>query len=270
MSPVLSFVIPVYQEGENIASLLTELAAATDPARHEILVVYDRDDDDTLPVLARLADRFPTLRTVRNAHGGGARNALRAGFASARGAGIWNWAGTESGEREPDVVLACAGDVPTQEVIAAASLLRRDLPELAVRVVNVVDMARLLPEREHPHGMPDFEFDALFTRNRPVIFAYHGYPWLIHRLTYRRAVHQHLHVRGYKEEGTTTTPFDMVVRNDLDRYRLVMDVIDRVPGLAVRAAPTRQAMADVRTRHHAWIREHGTDLPEVTQWSWHG
>ncbi|MCQ4080006.1 phosphoketolase family protein [Streptomyces sp. RB6PN25] len=186
----------------------------------------------------------------------------------ARGAGTWDWAGTDSGGREPDVVLACAGDVPTQEVIAAASLLRSHLPELAVRVVNVVDMARLLPEREHPHGMPDFEFDALFTRDRPVIFAYHGYPWLIHRLTYRRAVHPHLHVRGYMEEGTTTTPFDMVVRNDLDRYRLVMDVIDRVPGLAVRAASLRQSMADVRSRHHAWIREHGSDLPEVAEWSW--
>ncbi|QUW85529.1 phosphoketolase family protein (plasmid) [Streptomyces mirabilis] len=187
----------------------------------------------------------------------------------ARGAGIWEWAGTETTGREPDVVLACAGDVPTQEVLAAASLLRDHLPDLAVRVINVVDMTRLMPEREHPHGMPDAEFDALFTRDKPVIFAYHGYPWLIHRLAYRRTVHPHLHVRGYKEEGTTTTPFDMVVRNDLDRYRLVMDVIDRVPGLAVRAAAVRQAMADVRFRHHGWIREHGTDLPEVADWTWH-
>ncbi|WP_055618899.1 phosphoketolase [Streptomyces sp. JHA19] len=185
----------------------------------------------------------------------------------ARGAGIWEWAGTENGG-EPDVVLACAGDVPTQEVLAAAQLLRRHLPQLAVRVVNVVDMTRLLPREEHPHGMPDFEFDGLFTRDKPVIFAYHGYPWLIHRLTYRRTGHPHLHVRGYKESGTTTTPFDMVVRNDLDRYRLVMDVVDRVPGLAVRAAAVRQAMADARTRHHVWIREHGTDLPEVADWSW--
>ncbi|PGH47166.1 phosphoketolase [Streptomyces sp. Ru87] len=186
----------------------------------------------------------------------------------ARGAGIWEWAGTEDGAHEPDVVLACAGDVPTQEVLAAASLLRRHLPQLAVRVVNVVDLARLLPGEEHPHGMPDPEYDALFTRDKPVVFAYHGYPWLIHRLAYRRAGHPHLHVRGYKEIGTTTTPFDMVVRNDLDRYRLVMDVIDRVPGLAVRAAPVRQLMEDTRLRHHAWIREHGTDLPEVTDWTW--
>ncbi|MET8058546.1 phosphoketolase family protein [Streptomyces microflavus] len=188
----------------------------------------------------------------------------------ARGAGAWEWAGTEDGSREPDVVLGCAGDVPTQEVLAAADLLRRHLPELAVRVVNVVDIARMLPHEEHPHGMPDSEYDALFTRDKPVIFAYHGYPWLIHRLAYRRAGHANLHVRGYKEEGTTTTPFDMVVRNDLDRYRLVMDVIDRVPGLGVRAVALRQAMADVRTRHHAWIREHGVDLPEVEEWGWSG
>ncbi|MFH8619438.1 phosphoketolase [Streptomyces sp. NPDC017979] len=196
----------------------------------------------------------------------------------ARGAGVWEWAGTEHGPAGadgaggdgPDVVLACAGDVPTQEVLAAAELLRRHAPRLAVRVVNVVDMARLLPYDEHPHGMSDFEYDALFTRDKPVIFAYHGYPWLIHRLAYRRAGHPHLHVRGYKEEGTTTTPFDMVVRNDLDRYRLVMDVIDRVPGLGVRAAALRQTMADARSRHHDWIREHGTDLPEVADWTWGG
>ncbi|WP_435283610.1 phosphoketolase family protein [Streptomyces koelreuteriae] len=186
----------------------------------------------------------------------------------ARGAGVWEWAGTEDGSREPDVVLACAGDVPTQEVLAAAHLLRRHLPDLAVRVVNVVDLARLLPQGEHPHGMSDFEYDGLFTTDKPVIFAYHGYPWLIHRLAYRRAGHPQLHVRGYKESGTTTTPFDMVVRNDLDRYRLVMDVIDRVPGLAVRATAVRQRMADARTRHHDWIREHGTDLPEVAEWTW--
>ncbi|WP_405952548.1 phosphoketolase family protein [Streptomyces prunicolor] len=185
----------------------------------------------------------------------------------ARGAGIWEWAGTENGG-EPDVVLACAGDVPTLEVLAAAQLLRRHLPDLAVRVVNVVDMTRLMPRDEHPHGMADFEYDGLFTTDKPVIFAYHGYPWLIHRLAYRRTGHANLHVRGYKESGTTTTPFDMVVRNDLDRYRLVMDVIDRVPGLAVRAAAVRQTMADARTRHHAWIREHGTDLPEVADWTW--
>ncbi|MFC0602631.1 phosphoketolase family protein [Streptomyces palmae] len=186
----------------------------------------------------------------------------------ARGAGIWEWAGTERPDSGPDVVLACAGDVPTQEALAAASLLREHLPEVGVRVVNVVDISRLQPHEEHPHGMTDPEFDALFTRDRPVIFAYHGYPWLIHRLAYRRAVHASLHVRGYKEMGTTTTPFDMVVSNDLDRYRLVMDVIDRVPRLAVRAAAVRQAMEDVRHRHHDWVRAHGVDLPEVAEWSW--
>ncbi|MFD9460331.1 phosphoketolase [Streptomyces sp. NPDC060027] len=188
----------------------------------------------------------------------------------ARGAGIWDWAGSANGDREPDVVLACAGDVPTLEILAACDLLRRHLPELAVRVVNVVDMARLLPREEHPHGMNDFEYDGLFTTDKPVIFAYHGYPWLIHRLAYRRTGHKNLHVRGYKEMGTTTTPFDMVVRNDMDRYRLVMDVIDRVPGLGVRAAGVRQTMADARSRHHTWIREHGTDLPEVADWTWTG
>ncbi|MFJ3201183.1 phosphoketolase [Streptomyces sp. NPDC086989] len=185
-----------------------------------------------------------------------------------RGAGIWEWAGTDHGSREPDVVLACAGDVPTMEVLAATALLREHLPWLAVRVVNVVDIARLMPHGEHPHGMTDTEYDALFTTDKPVIFAYHGYPWLIHRLAYRRTGHPNLHVRGYKESGTTTTPFDMVVRNDMDRYRLVMDVIDRVPGLAGRAEGLRQAMDDQRIRHHSWIREHGTDLPEIADWSW--
>ena len=158
-----------------------------------------------------------------------------------RGLGIWDWASTD-GDGEPDVVLACAGDVPTLETLAAAALLREHLPELKVRVVNVVDLMRLQPETEHPHGMPDAEFDALFTPDKPVIFAYHGYPWLIHRLTYRRTNHHNLHVRGYKEEGTTTTPFDMVMLNDMDRFHLVMDVIDRVPGLAHarrRPAPAR-------------------------------
>ncbi|MFF1411502.1 phosphoketolase [Streptomyces sp. NPDC058289] len=185
-----------------------------------------------------------------------------------RGAGIWEWAGTDHGSRTPDVVLGCAGDVPTMEVLAASALLREHLPSLAVRVVNVVDIARLMPHEEHPHGMTDTEYNALFTTDKPVVFAYHGYPWLIHRLAYRRTGHAHLHVRGYKESGTTTTPFDMVVRNDLDRYRLVMDVLDRVPGLAGRAEGLRQTMADQRIRHHSWIREHGTDLPEVADWSW--
>ncbi|MGW4209282.1 phosphoketolase family protein [Lentzea sp. NPDC004789] len=184
----------------------------------------------------------------------------------ARGAGIWEWASND--EDDPDVVLACAGDAPTVEVLAATGLLREHLPSLRVRVVNVVDLMRLQPDTEHPHGMPDREFDALFTTDKPVIFAYHGYPWLIHRLTYRRANHRNLHVRGYKEEGTTTTPFDMLVLNDMDRYRLVIDVVDRVPGLGQKAARLRQLMQDQRARHHAWIREHGEDLPEVRDWTW--
>ena len=184
-----------------------------------------------------------------------------------RGAGIWEWA-SNAGDDQPDVVLACAGDVPTLETLAATALLRELIPDLKVRVVNVVDLMRLQPDSEHPHGMTDAEFDALFTTDRPVVFAYHGYPWLIHRLTYRRANHGNLHVRGYKEEGTTTTPFDMVMLNDLDRYHLVMDVIDRVPGLADRAGRVRQQMVDARFRARAWTREHGDDLPEVRDWVW--
>jgi xylulose-5-phosphate/fructose-6-phosphate phosphoketolase len=184
-----------------------------------------------------------------------------------RGAGIWRFASNDEGG-EPDVVLGCAGDVPTLETMAATELLRQHLPDLRVRVVNVVDLMRLQPQSEHPHGMTDPEFDALFTTDRPVIFAYHGYPWLIHRLTYRRRNHANLHVRGYKEEGTTTTPFDMVMLNDLDRYHLVMDVIDRVPGLADRAGHVRQLMADARLRARAWTREYGEDLPEVRDWTW--
>ncbi len=183
-----------------------------------------------------------------------------------RGIGIWAWASNDDGE--PDVVLACAGDVPTQETIAAADLLRRHLPELRVRVVNVVDLMRLQDEHQHPHGLSDADFDNLFTTDRPVIFAYHGYPWLIHRLTYRRHGHANLHVRGYKEEGTTTTPFDMVVLNDLDRYHLVMDVIDRTPSLRVKAAALRQEMVDQRARHRAYVHEHGEDLPEIRDWVW--
>jgi xylulose-5-phosphate/fructose-6-phosphate phosphoketolase len=189
----------------------------------------------------------------------------------ARGAGIWDWASSdgESGSL-PDVVLACAGDVPTLETLAAASILRAELPDLRVRVVNVVDLMRLVPESQHPHGLPDSEYDTLFTQDRPVIFAFHGYPWLIHRLAYRRRNHDQLHVRGYQEKGTTTTPFDMVMLNDLDRYHLVMDVIDRVPGLGARAAGLRQDMADARLRARAWTREHGEDQPEIAQWTWPG
>jgi xylulose-5-phosphate/fructose-6-phosphate phosphoketolase len=184
-----------------------------------------------------------------------------------RGLGIWPWAGTAADGTEPDVVLGCAGDVPTLETLAAAALLRERLPELAVRVVNVVDLMRLQPASEHPHGLADPAFDALFTTERPVIFAYHGYPWLIHRLTYRRANHGNLHVRGYKEEGTTTTPFDMLMLNDIDRYHLVIDVIDRVPGLGARAAELRQEMVDERLRLRAYTREHGDDAPEVRDWT---
>jgi xylulose-5-phosphate/fructose-6-phosphate phosphoketolase len=185
----------------------------------------------------------------------------------ARGLGIWDWAGNERAGEEPDVVLACAGDVPTLETVAAAAVLRERLPDLAVRVVNVVDLMRLQPESEHPHGMLDAEFDALFTAERPVVFAYHGYPWLIHRLTYRRTNHRSFHVRGYKEEGTTTTPFDMVMLNDMDRFHLVMDVIDRVPGLGARAAGLRQEMVDERVRVRQYTREHGDDPPDVRDWT---
>jgi xylulose-5-phosphate/fructose-6-phosphate phosphoketolase len=187
----------------------------------------------------------------------------------ARGIGIWEWASNDEGA-EPDVVLACAGDVPTLETVSAAALLREHLPDLRVRVVNVVDLMRLQSETEHPHGLSDAAFDALFTTDRPVIFAYHGYPWLIHRLTYRRRNHGNLHVRGYKEEGTTTTPFDMVMLNDMDRFHLVMDVIDRVPGLDDRAGHVRQHMADERLRHRAYTREAGDDLPDVRDWTWPG
>ena len=184
-----------------------------------------------------------------------------------RGLGIWEWAGNDEGS-EPDVVLGCAGDVPTLEAVAAAALLREHLPDLRVRLVNVVDLMRLQPESEHPHGLPDAQFDALFTDDRPVIFAYHGYPWLIHRLTYRRTNHRNIHVRGYKEEGTTTTPFDMLMLNDMDRFHLVIDVIDRVPGLGPRAAHLRQHMVDERLRHRAYTREHGEDPPELRNWTW--
>jgi xylulose-5-phosphate/fructose-6-phosphate phosphoketolase len=187
----------------------------------------------------------------------------------ARGIGIWGWASNDDGA-EPDVVLGCAGDVPTLEAVAAAALLREHLPDLRVRVVNVVDLMRLQDENEHPHGLSGAQFDALFTLDKPVVFAFHGYPTLIHRLTYRRTNHGNIHVRGYKEEGTTTTPFDMVMLNDLDRFHLVMDVIDRVPGLGVRAAGLRQRMVDERLRHRAYTREHGEDMPDVRDWTWPG
>jgi xylulose-5-phosphate/fructose-6-phosphate phosphoketolase len=184
------------------------------------------------------------------------------------GIGIWTWAGNEVQGAEPDVVMACAGDVPTLETLAAVDILRRRLPALKIRVINVVDLMRLQPDTEHPHGLPDSEFDALFTADRPVIFAHHGYPWLIHRLTYRRQNHHNIHVRGYKEEGTTTTPFDMVMLNDLDRFHLGMDVIDRVPGLSVPAAMLRQEMVDQRLAARAHTREHGEDAPDISGWKW--
>ncbi|CDO11156.1 phosphoketolase family protein [Mycolicibacterium cosmeticum] len=183
-----------------------------------------------------------------------------------RGAGIWEWASSTTGE--PDVVLACAGDIPTLETLAAADILRRRLPDLGVRVVNVVDIMRLQPESEHPHGLSDRDFDALFTTDKPIIFAYHGYPWLIHRLTYRHTNHDQLHVRGFKERGTTTTPFDMVMLNDLDRFHLVMDVIDRVPGLGSSAAVLRQEMVDARLAAKHYTREYGEDDPAITGWTW--
>jgi xylulose-5-phosphate/fructose-6-phosphate phosphoketolase len=183
------------------------------------------------------------------------------------GIGIWEWASNDKGS-EPDVVMACAGDVPTLEILAAVSILRRHLPDLKVRVVNVVDLMKLQPAGEHPHGLSDKDFDTLFTRDRPVIFAYHGYPWLIHRLTYRRTNHDNLHVRGYKEEGTTTTPFDMTVLNELDRFHLVEDVIDRLPQLGSRAAYVKQAVRDRLIDHKNYVRWYGEDMPEVRDWKW--
>ena len=185
-----------------------------------------------------------------------------------RGIGIWDWASNDH-DGEPDVVLASAGDIPTLEALAAVALLREHLPDLKVRFVNVVDLMRLQPPSEHPHGMSDGEFDSLFTTSKPVVFAYHGYPWLIHRLTYRRTNHANLHVRGYKEEGTTTTPFDMVMLNDLDRFHLVIDVIDRVPGLGPKAAHVRQLMQDKRLEARAFTRVEGEDAPEIADWTWH-
>ncbi|AFZ43638.1 Phosphoketolase [Halothece sp. PCC 7418] len=183
------------------------------------------------------------------------------------GIGIWEWASNDKGS-EPDVVMACAGDVPTLETLAAVDILRQQFPDLKVRVVNVVDLMTLQPEKEHPHGLSDSEFNTIFTTDKPIIFAYHGYPWLIHRLTYRRTNHHNLHVRGYKEEGTTTTPFDMVVRNDLDRFHLVEDVIDRVPKLGYAAAYAKQALRDQLIEHHQYVTKHGIDMPEIRNWKW--
>jgi xylulose-5-phosphate/fructose-6-phosphate phosphoketolase len=236
----------------------------------EIIRVYLPPDANTL---LSVADHCLRSRNYVNVVVAGKQPALNylsiddAVAHCSRGAGIWEWASNDE-HGAPDVVLGCCGDVPTLETLAAAAILRRHLPELKVRVVNVVDLMRLQPESEHPHGMSDAQFDALFTVDRPIVFAYHGYPWLIHRLTYRRTNHDNLHVRGYKEEGTTTTPFDMVMLNDLDRFHLVIDVIDRVPGLTDDAAHVRQEMEDSRLRARAYTREHGEDDPEITAWTW--
>ncbi len=236
----------------------------------EVVRVYLPPDANTL---LSVADHCLRSRNYVNVVVAGKQPALNylsmddAVLHCTRGIGIWDWASTDS-DGEPDVVLACAGDIPTLETLAAAAMLREHVPDLRVRVVNVVDLMRLQPATEHPHGLSDTEFDALFTTDKPVVFAYHGYPWLIHRLTYRRANHANLHVRGYKEEGTTTTPFDMVMLNDLDRFHLVIDVLDRVPGLATSHARLRQAMTDARLAARAYTREHGEDDPKIRDWAW--
>jgi xylulose-5-phosphate/fructose-6-phosphate phosphoketolase len=236
----------------------------------EVIRVYLAPDANTLLSVADHCLRSRNYVNVIVAGKQPALNYLSMNEAVAhctRGIGMWDWASSDEGG-EPDVVMACAGDVPTLETLAATDLLRRHLPDLKVRVLNVVDLMRLQPPSEHPHGLPDAEFDALFTPDRPVIFAYHGYPWLIHRLTYRRTNHSNIHVRGYKEEGTTTTPFDIVMLNDLDRFHLVMDVIDRVPGLGSKAAHIRQHMADERLRHRQYTREFGEDASDIRDWVW--
>jgi xylulose-5-phosphate/fructose-6-phosphate phosphoketolase len=236
----------------------------------EIIRVYFPPDANTL---LSVADHCLRSRHYVNVIVAGKQPALNylamdeAIVHNTRGLGIWDWASTDDGD-EPDVVLACAGDIPTLEALAAAAIVRERLPELKVRFVNVVDLMRLQQASEHPHGLSDGLFDSIFTTARPIVFAYHGYPWLIHRLTYRRTNHGNLHVRGYKEEGTTTTPFDMVMLNDLDRFHLVMDVIDRVPGLGPRAAHLRQEMVDRRLRARAYTREHGADEAEIRDWTW--
>jgi xylulose-5-phosphate/fructose-6-phosphate phosphoketolase len=184
-----------------------------------------------------------------------------------KGIGIWEWASTDRGE-EPDVVIGCCGDVPTMEALAAVDLLRGFFPDIRIRFVNVVDLMRLQDEREHPHGLSNPDFDSLFTRDRPVIFAYHGYPWLIHRLTYKRTNHRNFHVRGYKEEGTTTTPFDMTVLNEVDRFNLAMDVIDRVDRFQGTSGWARETLKNKLIEHRIYVRSHGEDMPEVRDWQW--
>jgi xylulose-5-phosphate/fructose-6-phosphate phosphoketolase len=183
------------------------------------------------------------------------------------GIGIWDWASNDEGS-EPDVVMACSGDVPTLETLAAVAQLRHDIPDLKIRVINVVDLMTLQPASEHPHGLSDRDFDSLFTTDKPIVFAFHGYPWLIHRLTYRRANHANMHVRGYKEEGTTTTPFDMTVMNEIDRYHLACDVIDRVPRLKNVAALAKQRLHVKLIEHKQYIARVGEDMPEIRNWKW--
>jgi xylulose-5-phosphate/fructose-6-phosphate phosphoketolase len=232
-----------------------------------------RDGDKARPHKAarRLDEELSARRAVRRLRSAAARDRRLSLDEAVKhctvGIGIWEWASNDRGG-VPDVVMACAGDVPTLETLAAVSLLRKLLPELKIRVVNVVDLMTLQPHEEHPHGLTDHDFDALFTTDKPVSFAHHGYPWLIHRLTYRRTNHDNIHVRGYKEEGTTTTPFDMVVLNDLDRFHLVNDVVDRLPQLGYTAAYAKQAMRDKLIEHAAYIRQHGEDVPEVKDWRW--
>jgi xylulose-5-phosphate/fructose-6-phosphate phosphoketolase len=185
----------------------------------------------------------------------------------AAGLGVWHWASND-GDGDPEVVMACAGDVPTLETLGAVSILRQALPTLRIRVINVVDLMRLQPASEHPHGLSDADFDRLFTRDKPVIFAFHGYPWLIHRLTYRRSNHENLHVRGYKEEGTITTAFDMTVLNDLDRFHLVMDVVDRVPQTGVRGFELKEQLQGKLVEHKQYIDRYGEDMPEIRNWTW--
>jgi xylulose-5-phosphate/fructose-6-phosphate phosphoketolase len=185
------------------------------------------------------------------------------------GIGIWEWASNDEGVA-PDVVMACSGDIPTLETLAAVDWLRKNLPDLKIRVVNVVDLMTLQPSTEHPHGLSDRDFDSIFTKDKPVVFAFHGYPWLIHRLTYRRTNHANFHVRGYKEEGTTTTPFDMTVLNDLDRFHLAGDVIDRVPRVQVVAAHQKQILRNKLIEHKLYVRKHGDDMPEIRDWQWPG
>jgi xylulose-5-phosphate/fructose-6-phosphate phosphoketolase len=238
----------------------------------EVIRVYLPPDANTL---LSVADHCIRSRNYVNVIVAGKQPALNymtmdeAVLHATRGIGIWEWASNDA-DGEPDVVMACAGDIPTLETLAAVDLLRQHIPDLKVRVVNVIDLMRIQDESEHPHGMSQKEWESLFTTERPIIFAYHGYPWLIHRLAYRRTNHDNLHVRGYKEEGTTTTPFDMCMLNDLDRFHLVIDVIDRVPGLADRAGHVRQAMVDRRIAARAYTRDHGEDDPEIRDWTWPG